>query len=1090
MSDQLDSAQKTAPARRRAGERFLWTRRFTDLSIGAKLNVGFGLMALLMLVMVGLIFAAGSVATANINLTRDARVPAVLASTQARSSLLKMQASVRGYLVLGDLQYIDSYNKAKAVFEENLALLEALSSDWPNAEDIQRLDELKRAYAAWSPIPPRLFALHDNPIENQPALRMENAEFRPQSAALMQEVDSLVELQKARSPSLENRDLLANMIDFQTSLQALVTNLRAYAISGDVAFKFGYGENLDANSQVLGRLLSKQDLLLDEQQALLDEIERQRNALLALSQPIFAAIEGDRSVEDLHLFRLEMEPLAKDMLALLGEMTAAQQGYLQADLEHSKQSLARVQIQTLWGGLVAIALGAGMALFFRSLIADPVKRLEHTARRISGGDLNAQAQVASNDEIGRLAHTFNAMTGRLRATIGRLEQLNDMSRGVMSARDLSELIGVVVETGGGAFINRSVLNLFNYDEAGQVEAMVVEANWYSGQGTRPSPLGTHYDRAVNTIIDLFLAREPIFFDDVLHDPRIDPATAEVALRLNIRAMAVLPLWSQDRQLGVLLLEGDAPHHFAAQDIDPYLSLLGQLTIAIENRWLFEQAQARALELATAKEAAEAASRAKSEFLANMSHELRTPLNGILGYAQILKRDPDLNPAQHEAVDIIHESGTHLLMLISDILDLAKIEARRLDLNPIDFAFPHFLNNVVEVFQMRVREKEGVSFHAELLTPLPSRVYADEKRLRQILMNLLGNAIKFTRTGEIALRVSVADDSVQPAASMPSSLASDLAATLGRIRFEVEDTGVGMTEQQLERIFLPFEQAGDPGLRAQGTGLGLAITQELVDAMQGTLAVRSQVGQGTTFTVTLTLPIVWTASEDASPAALRVVGYTGRRRTVLIVDDDPHNRSILVRVLHSLGFDVVETADGLAALDRAAERPPDVVVLDLIMPGMSGFDVARAFRRRSDGNGTQPVIIATSANAFESQIQESAQAGCNAFLPKPIEIDRLLALIQRHARLEWIVGDGAPGEGPPAALDDDAPQLIPPPPDELAVLFDLAMKGELLNLRRHAAELAARDAAYQPFAAQLEALVDDFDEENILTLIEQLESEAA
>ena len=683
------------------------------------------------------------------------------------------------------------------------------------------------------------------------------------------------------------------MNDVRISHQAMATNLRAYAISGDVGFKFGYGENLDANRSAFQQLLESRDLMTGEQQQQLALLQKERSELLTLPQQIFTAIEGERTVEDLYLFRTEAEPLAETMVMMLGQMTMAQQSYLQADLDRSKVGLTRVQYQILLGGLLALALGIGMALFFRRTIADPVKRLEQTAGRIGVGDLDVQAQVSSADEIGSLAQAFNAMTGRLRQTIGSLELLYDMSRGMMAAGDLSELIGVVVQRGDVEAINRAVLNLFEYNAHDEVEAMVVEANWYDGRGTLPSPAGTRYARSVNTIIDLFLTKDPLFFDDMQLDPRIDPETMAVAQRLNIRAAIALPLWSQQQQMGVLLLEGDDAHQFQPQDIEPYLSMLGQLAIAIENRRLFEQTQERALELAAAKEIAEEASRAKSEFLANMSHELRTPLNAILGYAQILARSPTLEAAQRKQVEIIYESGSHLLLLINDVLDLSKIEASRLELYPSDFSFPQFLDSIIEIFRMRADQADGPDFQVEFLTPLPSIVHADETRLRQVLMNLLSNALKFTQDGVVVLRVDVAETDM--------TTADD--AGMAQLRFQVEDTGIGMTEQELAHIFLPFEQVGDPNLRAKGTGLGLSITRSLVDEMNGTLEVKSRPGEGTVFDVTLMLPVIWSASQPSAISNMVVCGYEGDRRSVLVVDDEAHNRDLLTSLLTLLGFDV-------------------------------------------------------------------------------------------------------------------------------------------------------------------------------------------
>jgi len=815
-------------------------------------------------------------------------------------------------------------------------------------------------------------------------------------------------------------------------------------------------------------------------------ISQTRAQLLVFPQQIFEAVEGRRTYEDLYLFKTEAEPQAKQMLRLLNKITAAQQTLLQTDLNTGRQSLNTAQFQTLIGGLLALIMGTMMAYVFSGNIVSPIQRLIKTAEQITTGDFTAQAQVESQDEIGQLAATLNTMTGRLRETIDHLAKLYHMSQGMMSAGNLSELIAVVVEGGNIPVINRAVLNVFEYNEAGQVEAMVVEARWYSGSGPRPSPLGTRYLRSVNGIINLFLSQEPLFFDDIQQDSRTDPATLAVVRRLNIRAMVVLPLWSQGRQLGVLLLEGEEPYSFSRQEIHPYMALLGQLTVAVENQRLFEQIQQRATELTKAKEAAEAASRAKSEFLANMSHELRTPLNGILGYAQILKRDKNLPASQTNAVSVIQESGEHLLTLISDILDISKIEARKLEIYPTDFCLPDFLEGIAGMFQIRSQQKPDVTFTYHKLTALPSTVQADEKRLRQVLTNLLSNAFKFTDTGEVTLRVWVKKQGVRRQKDTPPDDGRLSAGRYALLHFEVEDTGIGMTRAQLEKIFLPFEQVGDFQRRAEGTGLGLAITNNLVEAMDGTLEVESVAGWGSIFRLDLELPVIRSVSEARIIPDHEIVGYKGRQRTILVVDDESHNRSMLVDLLAPLGFEVTEVATGQESIDVALAIQPDVILMDLILPDISGIEAVRAIRQLKALRQKRAVIIATSATVFEEVQLQSMLVGCDNFLAKPIAIERLLGAIETHLNLEWIYSE-PPDINSPTIPDNPNHQtelLVPPPAEKMAILFDLAMKGDLSGLRKQAVQLMQQDQKFEPFAGKLCQLVDDVEEDDLLALLEQ------
>lgn len=739
---------------------------FNDLTIGQKLNLGFGILVLLLFLIVALIFAAGQAATDSINLTVDVRVPAALASARAQLNLLKMRAAVRGYLAVGDLQNIDDYNKAKELFQANLGQLKLLSVDWSDATDVQRLEALINTFAAWLPLPDRVFALHDNPLENQPALRLANSQVQPLSTALANDIARLIELQTARlrqSDQSANRLLLAQLIDFQSSLQTMSTNLRAYAGTGDLVFKFGYAEQLVINSALFGQLLDQQAMFDAEQQERFAHIATLRNDFLQLPAQIFAAVEGARSHEDRYLFQNEMEPQAEQMLQLLEALTAGQQLRLQDELNEGARRLAGVQYQTLFGGLVALLLAVLMAYLFRESIAGPIRRLNTVAQQLGTGKLDVQAQVEYGDEIGRLAITFNSMTTRLRTMIG--------------------------------------------------------------------------------------------------------------------------------------------------------------------------------ELAHARDVAETANRAKSDFLARMSHELRTPLNGILGYVQILARDAALTGTQRHALIVVRESGEHLLALINDILDLAKIEAQKLELTPTDFALSQFLQGIVDMFSIRAEQKNGVRFTFLASPHLPTVLHADEKRLRQILINLLDNAFKFTRQGEITLQVDWV-----PLAP-PGA---------GQLHFMVSDTGPGIADAQLAKIFLPFEQVGDRQLRARGVGLGLAITQELAHAMQGELTVYSQPGQGSKFIFTL---------------AVAASGQT------------------------------------------QATAPADLVTPASNLPLT---------------NGPEQVVAPVAADSWST------------------------------------------------------PAL---PPQARAHLLDLAHKGELPRLRRAVEQLATTSSAYAPFAHALVKLIESYDEEQILLLLQ-------
>jgi signal transduction histidine kinase/CheY-like chemotaxis protein len=471
---------------------------------------------------------------------------------------------------------------------------------------------------------------------------------------------------------------------------------------------------------------------------------------------------------------------------------------------------------------------------------------------------------------------------------------------------------------------------------------------------------------------------------------------------------------------------------------------------------------RTRELSIAKDKAESANRTKSVFLASMSHELRTPLNAILGYAQILGRKELQDTQISRGLHTIQQAGEHLLNLINDILDLAKIEAGKVELDNSVLNVRNFLIEVCDLVRVKAEEK-GLAFKEDFSSIESVSVQTDEGRLRQVLLNLLSNAIKFTQQGSVILRVSCVH-----------------ANGTVTLYFEVSDSGIGIPQEKLASVFEPFEQVEGPLQRQSGTGLGLAISSQLVRQFGGELHVDSTVGEGSRFWFEITF---LRASDNSlvrgDQDAILPVGYEGSRRMVLVVDDVPTNREVLVSLLIPLGFDVIEANDGQEAISKAIAERPHIILLDMVMPVMGGLEACRKLRQL-DATRYVPVI-ALSASSSTASEAGALEAGADAFLSKPIEVKRLIKLMGELMALQWRFPQS---EGGNKRLDMAAAQMVLPSIEQLEHLLKIAKTGSMRGVKKQVAEILHQDERHRAFADRLHRLADEFRSIEIVESVEE------
>jgi len=864
--------------------------RLTHLKIGSKLTLGFGILILLMFINAGVSYQGSHKVTLKINQTGDVRVPAALAASRAQANLLRMLGDVRGYLALGDQQYQQSYMQSTAAFETNVAELRDLYSEL-GKQNQARLNKLEQVYEQWAALPQQLFALRDDQLDREPAYRLLAIDGVKYAGQVLIAMNTLIETQGQREATAENLELLQNMAKFQGNFTVMLSALRSYVTTRNDIYQGEYEVNLFDNQNAWERLTTRQDAVTPIQGKLLEEMGQNREAFLQLPEELFEILESEQWRLDLYMFRTEAVMYTNKMQQLLGEMTEDQQTLLKNELGEGRQALTTANRGILTGGIVALMLGVAMSLMFRENIAGPIRRLTAVAEQIRAGDMEAQACVESNDEIGILAETFNKMTAQerkrsenalveernlLRALIDNLPDhiyvkdiesrflvANEAIARTMGMTTPDDLIGktdfdfypsemaeqyyanerVVIESGNPLF-NQEELNV-NRKTGMTIWYLTSTVPYLDSQGKIVGLVGIARDitvrkRAEETMAEMALFAEmnpaPILRTDLDGTISLANRAANELFKdhhLIGNSWYVLCPAVERKDFNQLSHRGGTlQHEYRIGEQDFLFTYLSNLDYGLVHIYGTDITQLKHLE---AQLFQSQKMEAIGQLAGGIAHDFNTLLEIILGYGDMMRDDLPESSLLRDNLEEILEAGQRAKALVRQLLDFARPSGKTR--RPIP------LSSVVEDSLRLLRSSLPTTItirqHIEATS---STVLADPTQIAQVIMNLgmnAGNAIG-GQGGEIEITLIEAEVDTtlaEPQAVSPGSYA----------KLRVSDTGCGMTPKIYEHIFEPFFTTKDIG---KGLGLGLSIVHGIVKSHGGFITVESKPGKGSRFQVYL------------------------------------------------------------------------------------------------------------------------------------------------------------------------------------------------------------------------------------------------